>query len=77
MDGGRNLKQLRVNKMANMFFVRWLSKRPFCWQASIDGGKTWHNLKSDNDEDSSEAIYEAANRFGMATNKWDIAEDSN
>ena len=58
-----------------MFKIRWKNSRPYCWEATTDGGKTWHDLKADNDEDSSEAIDEAAQRFGMATNKWDLEED--
>ncbi len=57
-----------------MFQVRWKNASPYCWKASIDGGETWANLKADNDEDSSEAIEEAAERFGIATNKWDLIE---
>lgn len=58
-----------------MFQVRWKNASPYCWQASIDGGKTWTNLKSDNDEDSSEAINEAAEMFGVSTNKWQLIDD--
>ena len=59
-----------------MFQVRWKNARPFCWQASTDGGETWEDLKADNEDDSSEAIDEAAEIYGMATNKWDLIEDA-
>lgn len=58
-----------------MFQVRWKNARPYCWQASIDGGKTWSDLTADDNEDSSEPIEEAAERFGVATNKWDLMEE--
>jgi hypothetical protein len=58
-----------------MFKVAWLNARPYYWIATIDGGKTWQKLNADNDEDSSEAIDEAAERFGIATNKWDLVEE--
>lgn len=35
--------------------IAWLNKRPYCWAASTDGGKTWVRLNSDDDEDSSGA----------------------
>ena len=47
---------------------------PTCWQATTDDGLSWHDLKADNEEDSSEAVDEAAKRFGVATNKWDILD---
>jgi len=58
-----------------MFQIAWLNARPYCWVASIDGGKTWQKLKADNDEYSPEAIDEAAKKFGIATNKWDLLDD--
>ncbi len=57
------------------FLVAWLNIKPYCWVASTDGGKTWNKLRSDNEDDSSEAIDEAADRFGMATNKWDLLDE--
>jgi hypothetical protein len=39
-----------------MYQVAWANKRPYCWVASTDGGKSWYKLTSDNDEDSAEAI---------------------
>ena len=58
-----------------MYQIRWKNARPYCWQASTDGGKTWWDLKADNDEDSSEAINEAADKYGVPTNKWDLLDD--
>jgi hypothetical protein len=55
--------------------VAWYNRRPYCWVASVDGGKTWEKLKADNDEDSSEAIEEASKRFGPDTNKWELLDD--
>lgn len=59
-----------------MWKVRWKNSSPYCWQASTDGGVTWTDLRADNDEDSSEAIDEAAETFGMATNMWDLVEEN-
>lgn len=58
-----------------MFIVAWLNARPYCWVASIDGGKTYTKLKADNNEDSSEAIDEAADTFGVSPNRWDLADN--
>ncbi len=58
-----------------MFQIAWLNARPYCWCASIDGGKTWTKLKADNDEDSSEPVEEAAIKFGMAPNKWNLLDE--
>ena len=58
-----------------MYQIRWKNSRPYCWEATADGGRTWVNLESDNEDDSSEAIDEAAERFGVATNEWDLVED--
>lgn len=58
-----------------MFKIAWLNARPYCWAASTDGGQTWHKLEADNDEDSSEAVDEAAERFGMATSKWETLDE--
>jgi ribosomal protein L16/L10AE len=58
-----------------MYQVAWLNARPYCWAASIDGGKSWVKLNSDNDEDSSEAIEEASSKFGVPTNKWELLDD--
>ncbi len=55
--------------------VRWKNSRPYCWQASTDGGATWHDLKADDDADSSEAIQEAADAEGIPTNEWQLIED--
>lgn len=57
------------------FVVAWLNARPYCWAASVDGGKTYEKLRADNEEDSSEAIDEAAETFGMATNKWVLLDN--
>lgn len=57
------------------FKIAWLNARPYCWAASVDGGKTFLPLNSDNEEDSSEAIDEAARRFGVPTNKWELLDD--
>lgn len=58
-----------------MYQIAWLNTRPYCWCASTDGGKTWHKLNADNEEDSSEAIEEAAERYDVATNKWDLLDE--
>lgn len=58
-----------------MFQIAWLNVRPYCWAASTDGGKTYSKLTADNEDDSSEAIDEAAERFGVATNEWDLLDD--
>ena len=58
-----------------MYKVAWLNAWPYCWAASIDAGKTWVKLVADNDEDSSEAIDEASERFSVADNKWDLMEE--
>lgn len=55
--------------------VAWLNSRPYCWVASIDGGKTWNKLKADNDEDSSEAIDEASTTYCVPTDKWELLDD--
>ena len=60
---------------SDKFLVAWLNVKPYCWCASTDGGQTWEKLSADNDEDSSEAIDEAAEKYGMATNKWDLLDD--
>lgn len=60
---------------AMMYQVAWYNRRPYCYAASIDGGKTWVKLTADNDEDSSEAIEEAAEKFGVPTNKWELIEE--
>lgn len=57
------------------FVVAWLNSRPYCWAASVDGGKTYEKLQADDEDDSSEAIDEAANTFGMATDKWTLLDD--
>jgi hypothetical protein len=55
--------------------VAWLNARPYCWAASADSGKTWTILKADNDEDSSQAIDEAACKFGVATGAWELLDE--
>jgi hypothetical protein len=55
--------------------IAWLNSRPYCWVASVDEGKTWHKLKADNDEDSSEAIDEAAERWGVSSGKWQLMDE--
>ena len=55
--------------------VAWLNVRPFCWGASTDGGSSFVKLRSDNDEDSSEAIEEASRKFGVSTREWELLDD--
>lgn len=57
-----------------MNLVRWKNSSPYCWQSSIDGGSSWYDLQADNEEDSSEAIDEAAERFGTPTNQWELQD---
>lgn len=54
--------------------VRWSIKR-LCWQASTDSGCNWDDLEADNIADSSEAIDEAAEVYGFATNEWDLVDE--
>ena len=58
-----------------MYKVAWLNKSPYCWAASTDGGRTYTKLEADNDEASYEAIDEAAKRFNVSTDKWDLEEE--
>jgi hypothetical protein len=58
-----------------MYQIAWLNARPYCWAASVNGGKTYELLHANNDEDSSEAVDEAAARFAVATDKWDLLDD--
>lgn len=55
--------------------IAWYNRRPYCWAASTDGGKTWTKLNSDNDEDSSEPVDEAASKFGIPTDKWEVLDE--
>ncbi len=55
--------------------IAWYNRRPYCWAASIDGGKTWGKLKADNDDDSSEPIEEASKAFGVPTGKWELIDE--
>lgn len=57
-----------------MYRIRWKNACPYCWQVSTDGGVTWEDLTADNEEDSSEAVDEAAELFGIPTNRWDLEE---
>lgn len=57
-----------------MYAIAWLNARPYCWAASLDG-ITFVKLKADNDEDSSEAVDEASEKFGIPTNKWQVLDD--
>lgn len=54
--------------------IRW-SKRHRRWEASLNGGTVWSTLRADNEDDSSEAIYEAAEFFDVPTNEWEIVEE--
>lgn len=57
------------------FQIKWKTSSPYCWIASIDGGKTWQNLETDDAEDSSGAVDEAAERFGVGTWSWEVLEN--
>lgn len=57
------------------FQIRWKNASPYCWEASTNSGQTWVNLKSDNDEDSSEAIDEASREFGIRTGEWELMDE--
>lgn len=56
------------------YIISW-SKTKSRWVASTDAGATWQNLRSDNPDDSSEAVDEADLKFGVASHKWDVTEE--
>lgn len=58
-----------------MFKVAWYNRRPYCWCASTDGGKTYTKLNADNDEDSSEPIEEASKKYNVPTNQWELVDE--
>lgn len=53
------------------FKIKW-SETLERWQYSTNAGGTWTPLHSDNPNDSSEAIDEAAEETGVSTNRWDF-----
>lgn len=55
--------------------IAWLNARPYCWAASTDGGRTFSNLDADDDEYSPEAIEEAARKFGVPPNEWELLDE--
>ena len=58
-----------------MYLIVWFNRRPYCWAASVDGGKSYVKLDADNDEDSSEACEEASKKFSVPTNIWDVKDE--
>lgn len=62
-------------KKIMQYQIRWKNIPPYYWEASIDGGTTWLHLNSSNEEESFEPIEEAAKRFGIPTNKWELIDD--
>ena len=58
-----------------MFQIAWLNARPFCWCASVDGGKNWLKLTADDDENEEEAIREASEHFGVLSERWELLPD--
>jgi hypothetical protein len=52
-----------------MYRVAW-NLRHNHWEASRDGGQTWHCLRACNIMDQAEAIEEAARRTGVPEQQW-------
>lgn len=57
------------------YVIAWLKSDSPCWAVSVNEGVTFSRLKSDNYEDSSEAVQEASDKFNVATDKWEVLDD--